>query len=798
MNNQSTDWSIGFDHYDPSDEGRREALLALGNGFLVSRATAAEAIDDKVHYPGTYRAGVYDEVSARVRQEETRTDSLVNLPNGLALTFRIGNGPWFSLDEAEIVSYYQELNLQRAVLSRTVHFRDDRGQETKLEEQRLVSMAQPHRVGLQLRLTAVNWSGRLEVRSAIDGRVTNNNVPRYAPYDRQHLEVLDTQSCGENGLILLARTRHSRIEIAVAARTRLYRNDQPVSAERKVQTEKNIITDHLWVDVKKGERITLEKCIAYYTSTDPKVTDVRQAAYRAIAESPRWATLRDDHVRAWEQLWQSCSLDVDHPNHRCYFRLHTYHILVNLSPHTVEQDVGVPPSGWQGEEYLGQIFWDELFVMPFLLFRFPKIARALLLYRYRRLPAARKLAQGQGHRGAMYPWRSAHDGEEETPLFQWNPLSDRWMPDHTDLQRHIGVAVAYNVWQYVVTTGDRQFLADYGAEMFLEIARFWASIARYDSEDDRYDICGVAGPDEYHTQYPDREDLGIDNNTYTNVMAVWVLQHAPRILEQLPSARRQALQQTLGLDEAELTHWNEVSHRMRIVFQDDGHLSQFVGYERLKEFDLDAFRKQHGSQRLDRVLEAQHDTVNRYQVTKQADTALLLYLFTPTELNALFERLGYSVDQPVYHNVIDEQLARTAHASTLSRIVYAGALLRVGDHRAHTLFEEAQRVDLKRQDEGTDEGIHLGAMGGTLAMLQHHYLGLRVQAEYLEVDPDLPPFIGQVRMSVIFRGAGLKFSIGKTQLTIHAEPQNDSSVGVSYQEQRHSLEPGASMRFDIF
>ena len=798
MNNRTTDWSIGFDHYDPGDEGRREVLLALGNGFLVSRAAAPEATDDKIHYPGTYRSGIYDEVSARIRQEETRTDSLVNLPNGLALTFRVGNGRWFSLDEVEILSYRQELDLQRAVLSRAVHFRDEQGRETKLKEHRLVSMAQPHLTGLELRLTAVNWSGRLEIRSAIDGRVTNNNVPRYAPYDRQHLEVRDTHSFGKNGLALLARTRHSRIDIAVAACTRLYRDDQPLSAERKVQSEETIIEDHLWVEVKKGESITLEKCVAYYTSADPEVTDVRQAARRAVAEAPRWTSLRDDHVRAWEQLWQCCPLEVDHPDHQCYFRLHMYHTLINLSPHTVEQDVGVPPSGWQGEEYLGQIFWDELFVMPFLLFHFPEIARSLLLYRYRRLPAARKLAQDQGYRGAMYPWRSAHDGEEETPLFQWNPLSDRWMPDHTDLQRHIGAIVAYNVWQYLVTTGDRQFLADYGAEMFLEIARFWASIAQYSSEDDRYDIGGVAGPDEYHTQYPDRKALGIDNNTYTNVMAVWVLQQVPRVLEQLPSERQQALRQTLGLDEAELTHWDEVSRRMRIVFQDDGQLSQFAGYDQLEELDLDQFREQHGGQRLDRVLEAQHDTVNRYQVTKQADTALLLYLFTPAELNALLERLGYSVDQAVYQNTIEEQLARTAHASTLSRIVYAGALLRMGDDQAHALFEEAQRVDLQPRDEGTAEGIHLGAMGGTLAMLQHHYLGLRVQAEHLEVDPNLPPFINQVRTSVTFRGAWLSFDVDRTHLMVYAEPRNNTSVRISYRNQLRLLEPGASVRFNIF
>ena len=213
----------------------------------------------------------------------------------------------------------------------------------------------------------------------------------------------------------------------------------------------------------------------------------------------------------------------------------------------------MPPSGWQGEEYHGQIFWDELFVFPFLLFRFPALARSLLLYRYRRLPAARQLAEEQGYRGAMFPWRSARTGREETPRFQWNLLSDHWMPDHTHLQRHIGAIVAYNVWQYVQVTGDQSFLADYGAELILEIARFWASLAQYHPDLDRYEICGVVGPDEYHTHYPEADAPGINNNTYTNVMAVWTLRQARAVLDQLPTQRRQELQDKLTLREKSLT-----------------------------------------------------------------------------------------------------------------------------------------------------------------------------------------------------------------------------------------------------
>ena len=147
----------------------------------------------------------------------------------------------------------------------------------------------------------------------------------------------------------------------------------------------------------------------------------------------------------------------------------------------------------------------------------------------------------------MYPWQSGSDGREETQRLHLNPRSGRWLPDNSHRQRHVNIAVAYNVWQYYQATGDLEFLAAYGAEMLLEIARFWASIATYDHDRDRYEIRGVMGPDEYHDGYPDRDEPGLDNNAYTNVMAAWVLCRALETLELLPDHRRTELAERLGL-----------------------------------------------------------------------------------------------------------------------------------------------------------------------------------------------------------------------------------------------------------
>ena len=211
------------------------------------------------------------------------------------------------------------------------------------------------------------------------------------------------------------------------------------------------------------------------------------------------------------------------------------------SRHTAHHDAGVPARGLNGEAYRGHVFWDELFVYPFLNFRLPLITRGLLLYRYRRIGEARAAAREAGYRGAMYPWQSGSDGQEETQIVHLNPLSGQWEPDLSRNQRHVSAAIFYTVWHYHQATHDLDFLRDCGAEMMLEIARFWASIAHFNPERDRWEIHGVMGPDEFHEKYPGAAEGGLRNNAYTNVMVAWICETAQQVLDLLPASRRDAL-----------------------------------------------------------------------------------------------------------------------------------------------------------------------------------------------------------------------------------------------------------------
>jgi trehalose/maltose hydrolase-like predicted phosphorylase len=368
---------------------------------------------------------------------------------------------------------------------------------TGVTQRRFVSMADPHLAGLETTVIPENWSGSLGVRSALDGRVTNAGVARYRGLDGRHLAPVETGQAGEDLVWLQVETRSSHVRIAQAATTRVLRDGQPVAAMRRTVQEPGYIADELTVDLQEGGPITVEKVVALFTSRDRATAEPGDAARGRLSRLPGgFDQLLEGHVLAWNQLWRRCRIDLGGDGDQEIARtlnLHVFHLLQTVSEHTIDLDVGVPARGLHGEAYRGHIFWDELFVFPFLNLRFPELTRALLRYRHRRLPEARHAARAAGYQGAMYPWQSGSDGREETQRLHLNPKSGRWLPDKSHRQRHVNIAIAYNVWQYHQVTGDLAFLAAYGAEMLLEIARFWASIATYDHATDRYDIRGVMG-----------------------------------------------------------------------------------------------------------------------------------------------------------------------------------------------------------------------------------------------------------------------------------------------------------------
>ncbi len=414
------------------------------------------------------------------------------------------------------------------------------------------------------------------------------------------------------------------------------------------------------------------------------------------------------------------------------------------------------------------------------------------MYRYRRLGEARTAARAAGFRGAMFPWQSGSNGEEVTQEANLNPRSDRWVPDNSYLQRHVGSAVAYNVWQYFQVTDDREFLESYGAELILEIARFWASIARFNASRGRYEIHGVMGPDEFHEGYPDAAVPGLANNAYTNVMAVWVLWRALDVLDVLSTIRRAELTASLGLTRDEIARWDEISRRMFVPFQADGIISQFEGYESLEEFDWAGYRARYGNiQRLDLILEAEHDTPNRYKLSKQADVLMLFYVFSADELRALLDRLGYSLAPETIPRMIAYYDDRSTHGSTLCRVVHAWVLARSNRARAITYFAEALQSDVADIQGGTTrEGVHLGAMAGTVDLIQRVSTGIEITGGVLRLNPRLPEDTQRLDMRIRYRGHSLDLRLTRDELMVRGRDPGPAPIRLGFKDEIHEFSGG--------
>ena len=503
---------------------------------------------------------------------------------------------------------------------------------------------------------------------------------------------------------------------------------------------------------------------------------------------------------AWEQLWAHFPIELDGAEDDRVLpvlRLHIFHLLQTTGPNAVGLDAGVPARGLHGEAYRGHVFWDEMFVLPVLNLRLPEVSRSLLEYRYYRLPAARRAALGPGHVGAMDPWQSGSDGTEQSALVHLNPQSGRWLPDTTYLQRHVGIAVAYNVWHYYQASGDQDFLDRYGAEIILEVARFFAGTAAYDRQLDRYVIRGVVGPDEFHTGYPDSPGAGIDDNAYTNVMTAWLLTRALDVLDLLPDPRRTELPATLGLTATELERWEHISRRMFVPFHGNGIISQFEGYEELEELDWEDYYARYGNiRRLDRILEAEGDSPNRYKVSKQADVLMLFYLQSPSELGTLLHRLGYNWSPDRIPDTITYYLARISNGSALSTVVHSWVPARANRGKALDEFIDALRSDIADVQGGTTaEGIHLAAMAGTIDVLQRCFAGVETHGDILWLDPYWPRRLGMLKLGITYRGHNVTVTIADHTVRVSSAPGTRAPVKIGCHRQIRELSNGQTIEF---
>jgi len=839
---KDAEWTLNFDNHEPELSKFKETLTTLGNGYFATRGAAEESTreEEDFRYPATYIAGGYNRVKTELGGKVIETEDLVNFSNWTRITFRHVDddieGPWFSWisKEFEILRYNQHLNIRDGILVRKFTTKDKKGRITTITSQRFVHMKFRNVGAIKYNITPQNWSGKLQVISEIDASVRNRGVMRYRDMESRHFKVVakETFHTGhDQAIYLTVRTDESDLKVCTASQTSLYHGTEKMDVPRKIVEEEEKYGEIFTIEMKAGEKVLLEKTVAICTSRERGFLDPDDGAVSVLKRHSRhrFYALFFLHQLQWESIWKRTDMKlrlhdgktargpVEHTallskykkDGHCgltpeeiqfVLRFHIFHLAQTCNINNIPLDVSVPARGLHGEAYRGHIFWDELFVLQAFNLKLPETSRSMILYRYHRLDAARDIARSYGCRGACYPWQSGSSGREETSNIHFNPVNKLWYPDNSWLQQHINIAVFYNVWNYYRITEDDAFLSMYGAEMLFEIALFWSSRCTFNRKTGRFEIHGVMGPDEFHEKYPGAEKPGLNNNSYTNVMVAWLLDKVIQVSNILSPNRLEELRTALRISNQEVGRWREISTKMTVVFHDDMVMSQFEGYYDLKELDWDSYRKRYGNiQRLDRILNAEGDSPDRYKVSKQADVCMLFALLSHDELIETLRKMGYPYNKDLILKNIRYYLQRSSHGSTMSYVVYSFVLYPFDKELAWNLFKQFLLSDICDTQGGTTaEGVHVVPMAASLNMLLYQLCGIDTSFSAIKMAPSLPREAKKCEFRFLYKQKWLDAKVTHKHLWISLGPGGrKKKIPLIYRDKMVKILPGCTMEFDL-
>jgi trehalose/maltose hydrolase-like predicted phosphorylase len=670
---------------------------------------------------------------------------------------------------------------------------DRNSRRTKITSRRMVSMEDEHLAALQYTIQPLDYGGSISIRTGLHGDLINDGVARYRQLEQRHLEPMEEGADGQRQY-LAVKTNQSGIEIGLASKIRVLLDLEEQETDMDHDTSPGRVDSVFALELDEGQALTVEKLISIYTSREAGPGRALRQAREKAGQLESFKQLKVASAEAWGEIWKRVDIRVAGDRFaQKLLRMHAYHLMVTASMHNAKLDAGIPARGLHGEAYRGHIFWDELYILNFYALHFPEIVKSVLLYRYRRIDAARKYAREHGHEGAMYPWQSGSDGREETQIVHLNPVSGEWGDDYSSLQRHVSLAIAFNIWNYYWITMDDDFMQAEGGEMILEICRFWASKAMWDAKTERYSIGKVMGPDEFHEHLPGKDEGGLKNNAYTNVMVAWLFGKVTTYLETAEEGKMDALLKKLALTGEETDRWKDIKNKLALTISDEGIIEQFDGYFGLKELDWDHYRKEYGNiHRMDRILKAEGKSPDDYKVAKQADTLMAWYNLGSKEVSSLLAAMGYDSDKAKLKPNFDYYIQRTSHGSTLSRIVHAYLANELGmKARAWTFYMEALSSDYVDIQGGTTaEGIHAGVMGATLLFVIQSIAGIDFKDKFLTVTPSLPSGWKKVSFNFAFQKKYYTFEIFLDRMVIMVNTPDDQPVEIEITGKLHRLVPG--------
>jgi len=763
------EWNLIEKRYMPALLEQGETMFALGNGYLGMRGCFEEG--GPIGQNGTFINGFYESWPIVYPEDAyglaTAGQTIVNVTDSKIIKLYVDDEP-FWLPHGNARNFDRRLNMKSGTLDRDILWETPAGKQVSITSRRLVSFEHRHVAAIFYEVTLLNAAAPVVLSSEI---IANEPAPRRANYDPRQAKVFVEKVLNhrmsyakEQRIVLCHATNKSGLTVACAI-------DHTLETTSRVTWNTKYTPDAgqavATIDAEPGCPITLMKYMVYHTSQTAPPEEMCARAERTLdrAVAAGFPALLSGQEQYMNDFWQRSDVKVITNPARAKasttavqqaIRFNLFHV---LQASARAENTGVPAKGLTGSAYEGHYFWDsEIYVLPFLTYTAPRIAKNLLRFRHGMLDKARERARQLNQRGAMYPWRTIN-GEEASAYYAAGTA-----------QYHINADIMYALKKYIQATDEEEFLFDEGVEMLVETARLWRSLGYYSPrKGEQFSIHSVTGPDEYNTV--------VDNNVYTNLMARENLLYAAETVERVKQRRPDlytALVHKTRLEPSEVTEWKQAADRMYVPYderlkinpQDDHFLEQ-------EPWDFDRTP----ADKYPLLLYFHPLTIYRHQVIKQADLVLAMFLLGH-EFAPDLKRRNFAFYDPL-----------TTGDSSLSACIQSIMAAEVDEmDKALEYAKAATLMDLGDVAGNVKDGCHIAAMGGVWMVLVYGFAGMRDYNGELCFWPSLPEVFHCVRFNLIFKGQTLEVDVGHE--VTHYTLKSGKGLTIRHEGQAIELSPG--------
>lgn len=728
------EWQIIEEGFDPHHNKVSESVFSIGNGRMGQRANFEEDYSGET-LKGTYVAGVYYPDKTRVGWWKNGYPEyfakVLNAPSWIGISISIDSQK-LDLAKCKVEDFRRVLDMKTGLLSRTFAATFPDGKKVRVDARRFCSMAQGETGAIRYSITPLNFSAQAVVSLYVDADVVNKD----ANYDEKFWEEVHKEAA-EGVAVVTAQTKKTFFHVTTGMRYAIETGGKKAVPSRvNIEQREKFAGNVLQLDLQEGTETVIFKYAAVLSSENHPKEKMVAACHRVLDEAfaKGFDKLLEEHAAVWAHKWEECDITID--GDVAAQQGIRFNIFQLTQTYTGEDErLNIGPKGFTGEKYGGSTYWDtEAYCLPFYLSTAePKVARNLLIYRYKHLPKAIENAQKLGFKNgaAFYPFVTMN-GEE---------CHNEW--EITFEEIHRTSAMAYAIRDYIDYTGDRDYLAEFGLEVLIGISRFWAQRVNWSNDKNKYVILGVTGPNEYENN--------VNNNWYTNYLGAWTLRYTREAIDFVKknhAGRYTEIEKKTNFNEQEeMARWQEIAEKMyfpedsrrAIILQQDG----FLDKELLRVSDL---------KKEDRPINQKWswDRILRSCFIKQADVLQGIYLFED-DFDIETIRRNFDFYEPM-----------TVHESSLSPCVHVILASKLGyKERAYEFYLRTARLDLDDYNNDTEEGCHITSMAGTWMSVVKGFGGMRVKDGTLRFNPFIPDQWKSYSFRLEFRGRVLKVKVSR-------------------------------------